>query len=58
MESEARIILQQALLPASTNAGMASQIREVVARYGGVDLALPDRKKDPSDNRLIDFQDA
>ncbi len=57
MESEARIILQKALLASGPNAGMASMIREIVGRHGGVDLNLPDRKKDTSDKRLIDFQD-
>ena len=57
MESEARIILQKALLASDSNVGVATRIRELVARHGGVDLNLPDRKKDTSDTRLIDFQD-
>jgi antitoxin FitA len=57
MEAEARIILQKSLLTTETSFGLASRIREIVTPYGGVDLKLPDRKKDASDRRLADFQD-
>ncbi|NQU65333.1 MAG: plasmid stabilization protein [SAR324 cluster bacterium] len=57
MEAEARVILQKTLLTTDANFGLASQIREIVTPYGGVELDLPDRKKDASDKRLTDFQD-
>ena len=55
MEAEAREILQKALLKTDPDFGLATMIREIVTPYGGIDLDLPDRKKDTSDKRLINF---
>ena len=57
MEAEARAILEKSLLTTETNIGLASRIREIVTPYGGVNLDLPDRKKDASDKRLTVFPD-
>ncbi len=55
MEAEARSILEKALSVSETNRGLGRMIRDIVTPVGGVDLSMPDRKKDLSDNRLPDF---
>ena len=55
MEAEARSILEKALSVPGADHGLGRRIREIVTPVGGVDLSLPDRKKDMSDNRLPDF---
>jgi len=57
MEAEARAILQNTLSTADSSIGLASKIREIVKPYGGIDLPLPDRKSDVSDERLTDLLD-
>ncbi|MCP4755571.1 MAG: plasmid stabilization protein [Proteobacteria bacterium] len=57
MEAEARAILQKALSTTDSKTGLASMIREIVTPYGGIDLGLPDRKKDASDKRLLEVED-
>ncbi len=57
MEAEARLILEKSLLTTDSSIGLASMIREIVTPYGGVDINLPERKKDASDERLIDIPD-
>lgn len=57
MEAEARAILEKALSTPAADRGFGSMIRDIVTPVGGVDLAIPERKQDLSDQRLPDFGD-
>jgi antitoxin FitA len=56
MEAEARAILEKALSISETSRGLGRMIQDIVRPVGGVDLFTPDRKNDPSDDRLPDFR--